>query len=259
MAESNLSMGLRNTEGENDFVSHSTVVVTTTLYRDFPNNLENRVRGNLALNLVEAAKRNGFQLVVIDGGSSEDFLSGLRELGVNPSKEREVGMSASRQQGFLEASVLSDARFISWTEPEKNQYIADPNCLQKVSTILAGGKAKIGVPKRQESLFEASYPGYQVRSEREANRRWNDILRRYGLREKEDEDLDVWFGPKSFVNEPEIVKLFTQSYEAREISNPRFRRLIKPELWPNAIFFPIVSALLEGYSVASVEVPYVHS
>ena len=117
-------------------------------------------------------------------------------------------------------------------------------------------EADIVVPRRTDVSFK-TYPDYQVRSEQKANRLWNDILRARGLLAKDSEDLDVWFGPKFFRNNPELVKLFLNKYEFIK-GKTKLHKIVRPELWPNAIFLPVVAALHRGFRVKSVDVPYVH-
>ncbi len=249
-------------------------VVTTTFYKrwypgairqysagQLQNNEVNqeridKTRGDLALRMILRANKRGFRVVVIDGGSPATFIEGLKGTEVIVSAETEKGMSPSRQQGFREISGLFGVKVICWSEPEKVSITAD--CLPQAIIPILKGEADIVVPKRNEGLFKETYPDYQVRFEQDSNRIWNAILRKYGLRSAEEPDLDVWFGPKFFRNDPALLSLFTDKYLFVKDPNLNFHKIIKPELWPNAIFFPVIAVLHKGFKVASIEVPYRH-
>jgi hypothetical protein len=213
-----------------------------------------KVRGDLALETFTEAVRNGYQVVVVDGGSSPAFMEALKATGVKVEAERERGMSASRRQAFGEVAALEGVKIICWTEPEKVAIAKD--CIPIAVQPILGGKADIVIPKRDEEAF-ATYPDYQVKFETDSNRSWNDILRRHDLLPADAPDLDAWIGPRFFKNEPDIVKLFKGKYEFKSDKTSRLKK-DAPELWPNALFLPIVAALHDGYRVASVDVPYRH-
>ena len=115
------------------------------------------------------------------------------------------------------------------------------------------GRADVVVPERDAEAW-ATYPKFQMEIEQEANRLWNEIMRKNGLLSP-DENLDMWFGPKFFKNDPELVKLFMEQYQfdKRDLD---LDKLVKPEMYSNALFFPVVQALADGRRVMSVPVPY---
>lgn len=112
------------------------------------------------------------------------------------------------------------------------------------------------VPRRDDEAF-ATYPDYQVEFEQTSDRLWNDILRRHHLLPKDAPDLDAWIGPRFFKNDPEIVELFKGKYEFVSETQSKLKQGAA-ELWPNALFLPLVAALHQGYRVKSVDVPYRH-
>lgn len=240
----------------------SIALVTTTFYPNWypgsPSESENsdKVRGDLALRMLSEARGKGFQLVVVDGVNNQRFKEALRRIDINPLPEIDKGMSASRQQGFREAHILEGVKVICWLEPEKVSISRD--CLPEAVIPILKGETDIVVPKRNEDLFKETYPDYQVRFEQDSNRIWNAILRKYGLRSKSDPDLDVWFGPKFFRNDPAILSIFTDKYSFEPNPDLVHHKIIKPELWPNVISFPIIVALHNGFRVLSLEVPYKH-
>lgn len=242
---------------EREINPRSIAIVTTTFYKTFGTENQgaaDQLRGELAIKTLELVKQKGYQIVVVDGGSCSAFLEQLRQMEITPSIEKVRGMSASRQQGFEEARNLEGVKVICWIEPERVSIVAD--CLQEAVRPILDGRADIVVPKRDSEALR-TYPDYQTESEQRANRLLNAILKKQGLLPEETEDLDVWFGPKFFKNDPEIVKIFLERYEF-EKRNLKLDEIVRPEMWPNANFFPIINALARGYRVMSVTVPYRH-
>jgi hypothetical protein len=244
----------------------SLAVVTTTFYpkwypgeRQKDDRIVDKVRGDLALQMLREANLKGFQTVVVDGANNQPFKEALVQIGVTPKEETERGMSGSRRQGFREASQLPDVKVICWAEPEKVSITRD--CLPQAVIPILKGEADIVVPKRTKEGM-ATLPDYQAEFETESNRLWNLRLRKEGLLQEDVEDLDVWFGPRFFKNDPEIFKLFTDKYEFEKTDldekGLKYQKIINPESYPNATFFPVVAALNKGYKVVSVEVPYRH-
>lgn len=244
---------------EQEINPRSIAIVTTTFYKTFSG--ENRdtsdddeLRGELALKTLSLAKEKGYQIALVDGGSSSAFLEQLQRAGITPSSQKIAGMSESRQQGFEEASKLEGVEFICWIEPERISIIKD--CLLEAVRPLRDGRADVVVPKRDSESLK-TYPDYQAESEQRANKIWNAILKKQGLLPEEAEDLDVWFGPKLFKNDPELVKIFLERYEFKK-RNLKLDEIVRPGMWSNSNFFPIVNALAKGYRVMSVSVPYRH-
>ena len=240
---------------EREIDPRSIVIVTGTLYPTWGTENErdvDRVRGGLALQTLKRAKQKGYQIVLRDDGSSRAFLEELDRKGVVPRGHNVKGMSANRQQSFEDAGKLEGAQVICWTEPEKVSLVG--NCLPEAVRSLLDGRADIVVPKRDPEAWK-TYPQYQAESERRLIRLWNAILKEHGVLPKDTEDLDVFFGPKFFRNDPDLLKIFLESYEFKK-RDLKLDELVEPGRWANAIFFPIIKALAEGYRVMSVPVPY---
>lgn len=239
----------------------SVAITTATFYPDWYLGKASakeidKVRGDLALRMIDSAKMKGFQIIVVDGGDNKFFKKALSNLGIHPLSEKQKGMSASRQQAFKAASNLKQVQVICWVEPEKVSIITD--CLPTAIFPILEGKADIIVPRRNRKLFKKTYPDYQFKFEQESNRIWNDLLKKYGLRSNNDPELDVWFGPKFFRNDPQIVSCFTDQYSFKANLKSPLNKIVKPELWANAVFFPVISALHKGNRVIDLEVLYKH-
>ena len=234
-------------------------IATTTLYpawypgTDGPLTAD-KVRGDLALSTTREAIAQGYNLVVVDGGSSAGFRQALAASGATVQKQAEPGMSAGRRQALASTSNIEGVDVLCWTEPEKVSLVRD--CMAEPVSLILDGKADIVVPSRDDSSF-ATYPAYQAEFEKDSNAYWNGILRRHRVLPAEAEPLDAWIGPRFIKNDPELLQLFQARYE---FAGERTSRLEKdsPELWSNAIFLPLIAALVKKYHVRSVPVPYVH-
>jgi len=238
----------------------SIVIATSTLYPDwFPTSSSDSsviIRGNLALETIRSGISSGYKFVLVDGGSSQVFIDEAKNLGAHVLAQTEKGMSPGRRQAFTEASKFPGSKVICWLEPEKVSVIKD--CLPAAILPILTGEADVVVPKRDEASF-LTYPDYQVKWEKRANNLWNKILKKRGLMPQESEDLDVWFGPKFFRNDPAILDIFLTKYQLAK-SGPKLNlyKAVNPEDWANSTFLPIITALKEGYKVKSVIVPYRH-
>lgn len=249
---------MKSERKENEiFDPHSVCIATATFYKNwYPGQVRNneadvdKIRGDLALQLMKDSIESGFQLVNVDGGSSAEFLSEMSNMEVMWKKEEERGMSPSRRQAFREASQKEGVKIIVWTEPEKTDIVAKN--IKELSMPILRAEADIVIPRRTEKTF-ATYPGFQVESEKRLNKDWNNVLRRFGLLKESDGDLDVAFGPKIFRNSPAVLSLFLARYEI-ENSNISMGSLVRPETYSNATFFPVIAGLDQGYKVESIEI-----
>lgn len=213
-----------------------------------------KLRGDLALESARKATELGYQMVVVDGGSSAAFQEALRATGVTVEEERERGMSAGRRQAFKAVAAIPGVDVIAWVEPEKVS-IVEAGLDDPAKAVLAG-EADIVVPRRDAEAF-ATYPDYQAEYEQESNKAWNGILRRHGLLTEDQPDIDAWIGPRIFPNTSEMLELFTRRYRFKG-ETMRGLKQDSPELWMNALFAPLVGALAAGKTVGVVDVPYRH-
>jgi glycosyltransferase involved in cell wall biosynthesis len=217
------------------------------------------VRGDLSLATITEALNQGYNVVVVDGGSSDAFLEALASTGaiVQAESKTDPGMSGSRRQAFKAVSKLA-VKVICWTETEKLSMVRD--CLAEPVRMILDDEADLVIPSRDDEAF-ATYPDYQVGFEKESNFFWNKILRRHGLMDVDAPDLDAWIGPRIFKNQSELVDLFLNKYAfARDRGRTEGKKLAKdsPDLWSNAIFLPVMAAMAKNYRVAGVNVPYRH-
>lgn len=208
-----------------------------------------KVRGDLAIETIATASEKRLRAIVIDGGSSRPFCEALALYrdNVQISKETGKGISPSRQQGFKEAQTKFGGLANLWTEPEKISIVRD--CLEPLMSPILQNQADLTIPSRDDESF-ATFPEYQSYIAQEANRQWNEVVREAGLLPQGCNGYDVFFGP--FGWRKDITGLFLRRYSSKD-------RRIKPEVYCNANYFPIVAALEAGKRVVSVPVPYRHS
>lgn len=240
--------------------SSSVFITTSTRYPNWgeknsrDNSKSSQLRGNLTLEMVEESRKKGFSVTIVDGGSGDKFIKNAKESGADVYDQQYPGMSPGRREAFSISASNSKCKYICWLEPEKVSIVKD--CLPQAIYLISTGDADIIVPKRDEKSF-STYPDYQVAYEKKANSMWNRLLRKHGLLGENDEDLDVWFGPKFFRNDKTLVGFFLSRYEFGQ-NIPKFLENVKPEDWANATFLAIPAALRAGYKIKSVEVPYIH-
>ena len=236
----------------------SIAITTITFYPDWQGSdrpeTSNEIRGNKALETIREATNRGYFVTICDGGSSEKWLNRAKSLGASIFRQQDLTASGARRQALREASSLSGVKIVCWMEPEKVSLIT--TAFPEVLLPIARMETDIIVPKRDRETLK-TYPNYQVDIENRANKLWNNILREHGLLPDNTEELDVWFGPKFFRNDPRILNLFLARYE---IDRPKtgYYKDIDPEDWANTVILPVAAALKEGFKVKSVTVPYVH-
>jgi|SRR5579859_542320 len=181
--------------------------------KDSEKMLAQKIRGDAALEMFREAVAKGYKVFVVDGigknsGKKSDFWHAAEETGVTLQPELERGMSGSRRQVIELASQSPNTSYVVWLEAEKVSVPKD--CLGIIQRTL-GDPENIGkhiiIPKRQDLLFEKTYPDYQVAAERKSNTVFNRVLKAAGLRKDTDEDLDFWFGPRIIANDPELLQM----------------------------------------------------
>jgi len=246
-------------------IARKTVLVTTTFYKKFdpsntdPHNID-CVRGELALQTLELAKLQGMLISVVDDGSSKSFRNSMEKIGVD-FLEGGKGMGEGRRMAFKHASQLPDADYLLWTEPEKSPLLR--YCLPKFIEPLVYSKADAVIATRDKLSF-GTYPAYQIKTEKEANRLMSQLLKKHKLWPEYVDDLDLMFAPRFYLNNETNLSYLTDKFE--NINTLRSKG--KPseidfDRWPSSIIFPVVRALYDSkisghQKVAVVEVPYRH-
>jgi len=238
----------------------STVAITTSTY--YPRwyqgplrsiNHTDKIRGDLALEFMAKARKEGYTVIVVDGMSTKTFLKTVREIsGVILKRRKSYKRSPARRLGYQVASKIPDINVIVYSEAEKINMI---DLIPEIVHPLLQNEADIVIPKREEKAFKESYPNFQYLSEEEGNKLYNEYMHlHHGQAVKEY--YDMFFGPRAFRNDPKILRLFYQRYMFRLGDHVFDEQYFDPEQLSNAIFFPIVLALKRGFRVKSVEVSF---
>ena len=211
-----------------------------------------QIRGDLAIQTLIKAVEQGYQVALVDGGSSPDFTAKVQSFGIHAIPQENKGMAASRRQVLNAASSFDQTHVIAWVEPEK---VGMMDVLSILKGRMITEEADMVIPSRTEAGYN-SYPQQQAKSEKQANRFFNKVLRVVRLFPEKYPDLDAFFGPRVFRNTPEMLELFTAIYDLKDHS--KLAGKVKPDNYLNATFFPIVLALARGKKVIGVPVDYMH-
>ena len=199
------------------------VIVTTTY-----SNSVNDFRAGLALKTVEAAKKEGYEIVVVDGSPDEKFKDALTLAGAHVFMEKTKGMGTSRRQSIKTGFDIG-GDVVAWIEPEKYPVIP---LLLPLFKMIQTESAQIIIPKRK-SL--EGYPPYQMMSENRLNQELGLITN--------NKDLDLCFGPRIF---NKAGGEYFLNYKGERGDN-----------W-ESIFIPILRALRDGVKITSEVINYVH-
>jgi hypothetical protein len=214
-----------------------------------------KVRGDLALELLKKAMAAGYIVICVDGQSNRSFHNELMAInGLQVLRRRTPGRGTNKRQAIRALTKIEGVKVIVLTEAEKVSILTD--CLEQIVTPILSGKADIVVPRRQDSLFKATYPGYMYISETEGNKIYNEALRTHGILKPNFHDLDFFFGPRAFKNDEKIVGLFMKKYMLA--GETLLRNIFDPDAYSNILNFPIITALKNTIPVADVEVPFVY-
>ncbi len=202
----------------------SVVVLATATFYNF-HNPSDKVRATLALRLAKDAKRYGYPLIIVDGGSGITFQNNLKKEGVRVSEEKIPGMGAARRQAFREAFALG-AKIVVYLEPEKYSFL--PFVKKCVEPILTG-KADMVIPKRKSLK---TLPLFQQHSE---------FLGNFFCEAITGKNYDIFFG----------VRIFNKK-AAQYFLDYRGKYGDK---W-DSILTPIVDAMQGKNKIVQIEIPY---
>lgn len=215
-----------------------------------------KVRGDLALEFIKKAIAQNYQVVVVDSEDPKEFREELLKLkgGMQIINRKSLQSSPAKRQAFTAASKLPNIKVIIASEPEKISLI---DSIPTIVKPILEGKADIVVAKRNNKLFRQSFPDYMYYSETEGNKLYNNQLRLHHLLPNQDDELDIFFGPRAFANTPKNLKLFTRKY-LNPIKDTLPDKYFDPEKYSNTLYFPIVAALKDNLKIMSVEIPFLY-
>ncbi len=172
-------------------------ILTTTLYRQ---NTETRF--HLACQLVGNAVAMGYDVVVVDGSVDPAIGRALSKIGAKVHRQAgEKGMGNQKRKLFrMVVNDDSKANIFLWTEPEKADLI---RWIPQIVAPIQRGEADLVIPSRTQASY-ASYPAFQVESERQINAVFAEVT---------GKNFDVAFGPVVFGRR--VLSYFAECYPAK--------------------------------------------
>lgn len=130
------------------------IIATTTLYSNSKSDI---IRAELAKKTVKETAKFGYEILVVDGGSSENFLEEIKKRGAKVFQQTEKGIGNSRRQVNREA-YQTQKEIVVWMEPEKHSFISDiegavqPILNAEADIIIPRRKSLKSLPKAQQHL-----------------------------------------------------------------------------------------------------------
>ncbi|MBI4004987.1 hypothetical protein HY358_02535, partial [Candidatus Roizmanbacteria bacterium] len=230
-------------ENKERFSPKSIVLFTPTYYQNWHpgervmSNID-LVRGDVSLNTFRLVLEAGYQVVVVDRGSSQEYLDELRKIGITPFQQVGKSIAAAKREALLLAQQLQGAKSLVLIQPEKDSVIRSIPAI--VRPILVDD-ADIVVAERNVELFRNTSPSLQFTSEMWASKWCNKIAHIVGLLPYE-ENRDWFFGVKALKNDLEIVELFMRKYQILD-KNLQEIKQVDPERYSDFDYYPTVEAL----------------
>lgn len=172
-------------------------ILTATLYKKIT-----ETRFQLACQLIENAVAVGYDVVIVDGSIDSAIGRALAKAGAKVHRQAsEQGMGNQKRELFkLVAKDDNKAAIFLWTEPEKADLI---RWIPQIVAPIQRGEADLVIPERTPVSY-ASYPAFQVESERQINAVFTDVTGKY---------FDVAFGPVAFGRG--VLSYFAECYPAK--------------------------------------------
>ena len=204
--------------------AEATAIATTTFYN--PNSDVDKSRAEISRGVIRNMHDLGYNVVVVDGGSSDEFLDSIIPY-CQLFNENPRGMGNGRRQAVRECLETS-ARVIAWTEPEKDSYIPE---LHKTVIPILNGNAELVFPSRANL---DNYPISQQYAEKFAIQTMKNLTGR---------GLDYWFGPKTWSR-----KVSTQFLDYQSKCGDKW----------DSILLPFLGMIKAGVKTMDVPVNYDH-
>ncbi len=176
---------------------NNVTILTTTLYQQVT-----EIRFHLACQLVGNAIAAGYDVVVVDGSVDSAISHALVKIGSRVHRQAgENGMGNQKRELFnMVANTGNETDIFLWTEPEKADII---RWIPKIVAPIQRGEADLVIPDRTQASY-ASYPAFQVKSERQINAVFTEVT---------GKNFDVAFGPVAFGRR--VLSYFAECYPAR--------------------------------------------
>ena len=203
-----------------------TLVVTTTYYN--PDVESDVFRSNLAKRGIKSATDLGYKVIIVDNGSSNEFLKYIENCGAILHQETKLSMGQQRRK-VIQIATQSGGEIIAFTEPEKIDYIS--KIALTASPIIEGLKDLI-IPRRKSLR---SYPKEQQYAEAVGNLLWKNLT---------GYDLDIWFGPRTWRKD---VSRYFLGYDGSY-----------GDKWESINIIPLLEAIVGEVRIGEINIDYTH-
>ena len=136
------------------------VIATMTFYKSID------MRAGLALRMAREARKHGYKLIAVDGGSPMEFIAALEGFGATLHPQKGKGLGPAHRQLFtLAAEDAGEDGIVDWVEAEKWPLVAE---LWGINRPILDNEADLVMPGRTEVAW-ASYPPAQMHQEKFCN------------------------------------------------------------------------------------------
>jgi|SRR3989344_3507094 len=200
-------------------------IATTSLYRS--DSESDKVRSEISLETVKTARQYGYEINIVDGGSSREITNTYKRYGANVIKQEGKTMGGSRRQAISKC-IEGSKDIIVWMEIEKVGII---KYLSELAKPIIWREADMVIPKRKSLK---SYPKAQQYAEPLGNLLWKTLT---------GEELDIWFGPKLFNQE---ISQYFLNYNGEY-----------GDKWDSTMI-PVMNAFYDGKKIINYVINYEH-
>ncbi|KKR71437.1 MAG: hypothetical protein UU12_C0001G0020 [Candidatus Woesebacteria bacterium GW2011_GWA2_40_7b] len=200
-----------------------------------------KIRGDLAIQMIRTGKVKGYRVIVGDWASSVEFIDRVDKIGkIILFKREHKGRDLGRRKAYLLAAGFKDTKIILKTEPEKVSIVE--KFISQIILPIINREADIVIANRNPILFRETYPGFMWKSEMAGNKVYINLLRRL-CKLRQGQNFDIFFGPIAFRNHPRVLRLFLERYKYVSPTVVSTDRYGEPGELSNCYLFPIVKAL----------------
>lgn len=248
--------------------------ITSPRQPDHEKEIPDITRGDQVLANVKNLLEWGYNVVIIDGGSSDAFQNALKALAnedpqlaghllvqeQNKEQAQRTTLGEAQRIGYRVARDLPGVEALMVTQPEKPFTYED---LRRFTAPILSGKADMVIPYRVSELKD--YPPEQRRYELWGNREMSEALQNFGLL-PDGVILDIYNGTRIVRNDPHILDAILMRFDETVLSfyrklsleNPALLAFLDPDQWFAVLYGPVARLLFEGYRIASVDSDYKH-
>lgn len=204
----------------------SEVIVSVITYYDLKTE-SGRVRFKQSINSIRKINEFGAQIIIVDGGSSDEVLDTFKDLKVSIYVKPELSMAQSRKLSLSLANQTNKKIIVS-VDLEKDSFF---DHIYDVCLPVFNEEADMIIPKRK-SLD--SYPLFQAECE---------LLGNYFFKNITGKSVDVWFGARVYHR-----KLNSYFLEYDEKYGDKW----------NEVYVPLYEIAVSDAKIKSMDIDYIH-